>query len=104
MRVLRFDFDVSKFRGVKCAAELSTVTEPGLSYIIVFGKRDGARRDPLLVDNVTARILELSDGTRTAAQILRQLRHEENSPTAEDDLKWIEDLFRRGLLSLQSVD
>jgi hypothetical protein len=54
----------------------------------------------LVVDGRTARILELSDGTRTAAEILGQLDDEHAGPR-ENELGWIEYLFLHGLISLQ---
>jgi hypothetical protein len=64
----------------------------------VFACFHDERRDPLLIDDSTAKILELSDGTRTAAEIADQLDHG-RSDTA-DELKWIEELFLCGLVRL----
>ena len=60
--------------------------------------RSGDRQaGPLLVDGLTARALELSDGTRTAAEIVEALDREFDSGATEDTLGWIEKLFLRGL-------
>jgi hypothetical protein len=72
------------------------------SHIVVFGK--DTRRDPLLVDLATARILELSDGTRTARDIVAQLDQELESVEVPDLIAWIEHLFLSGLVSLTDVD
>jgi hypothetical protein len=104
LRVVRFDFDVSEFRGVQRAADLPVAAAPGPSFVVVFGDGDGLRREPLLIDGHTARILELSDGTRTVGDIVQQLAQGHGKSTPEDDLRWIEDLFVRGLLRLQCKD
>jgi len=50
---------------------------------------------------VTARILELSDGTRTAGEIQEQLKREDASLAMQDELEWIETLFLDGLVRLR---
>jgi hypothetical protein len=55
----------------------------------------------LLVDAITARILALSDGTRTSAELDAELNGAEGPVMAGDNLAWIEDLFVRGLVSLE---
>jgi hypothetical protein len=61
-------------------------------------------RNPLLVDHATVRILELSDGTRTVAEILEQLKQEDELLQTENDLEWIETLFLDGLVRLRHPD
>jgi hypothetical protein len=77
---------------------------PGPSHIVAFVHSDGAQRSPLLVDDVTARILQLSDGTRTALQIARQSTAQRRVSAIEERLEWIENLFRRGLIGLLDPD
>jgi hypothetical protein len=57
-----------------------------------------------LVDNATARILQLSEGRLTALEITTQLESEEGTTSVEDNLAWIEELFRRGLIGLRDGD
>ena len=102
LRVVAFDYDVSEFMGIETAAELPAFPTQSPSYIVAFGSSGDERRAPLLVDKITARILELSDGTRTAAQIARQLR-ESGMSEIHDNLDWIENLFLHGLLQLQDA-
>jgi hypothetical protein len=65
----------------------------------------GDARAPLVVDPVTARILELSDGTRTASDIMEQLKQEDAvSAAVDDELGWIETLFIEGLLRLRHTN
>jgi hypothetical protein len=65
---------------------------------------EGDARDPLLVDQATARILELSDGKLTAGQICEHLKRERGSLEVQNDLAWIENLFVSGLVRLQHPD
>jgi glycosyltransferase involved in cell wall biosynthesis len=101
LRVVEFDHDVSAFMDVGPAVEFPAFPKESPSYVVAFGSSDGERRAPLLVDKVTARILALSDGTRTAAQIVRQLGQEGAMLAVDDSLGWIENLFLCGLLRLQ---
>ncbi len=112
LRVLDFDYDVSQFMGARTIAELPAHPTPGRSHIVVFASSDGARRSPLLVDALTARILELSDGTRTVAEVLGELvagdvnlggSNQAADPSAGPGIKWIENLFVHGLVSLQDT-
>jgi len=67
---------------------------------VVFGRSQHGPREPLLVDAVTSRILRLSDGTRTAAEIADAMGSGSDA-SAEKTISWIENLFQLGLLSLQ---
>jgi glycosyltransferase involved in cell wall biosynthesis len=100
LRIVEFEHDVSHFLGVETAAQLPVTLTPGPSYIVAFASSATRRRDPVLVDDVTVRILRLSDGTRTASQVIRELDAEADLPTADDYLGWIESLFVRDLLWL----
>jgi transposase len=103
LRLVEFDFDVMELRGARTVADFPSVTTRRPSYIVAFKFTKDEQREPLFVDELTARILNLSDGRRSAADIARQL-HRENGKSAKDDiLKWIEQLFLRGLLGLQEV-
>jgi glycosyltransferase involved in cell wall biosynthesis len=98
LRVVDFDYDVSKFLGIASAADFPATVTPGRSHIVVFGRSQQGRREPLLVDTLTSRILHLSDGTRTAAEIADAMGPH---ASAETTISWIEELFLLGLLSLQ---
>jgi glycosyltransferase involved in cell wall biosynthesis len=98
LRVIELDHDAADFMQVRSLAELPAVPTARRSFIVAFGRSGGAARDPLLVDEATAHVLRLSDGTRTAAEIARQLG--EGGASAADNLAWIEGLFARGLISL----
>jgi hypothetical protein len=101
LRVIEIDQDVSEITGARTVPELPASPTPGRSHVVVFGRSGDARRSPLFVNAVTARILELSDGTRTASDILRELDREPGLSTGRD-LTWIERIFIEGLVSLQA--
>jgi hypothetical protein len=101
IHVLEFDYDVSEFMSVRTVVELPSTLTPQRSYIVAFGRTDGGQRDPLLVDALTAGILRLSDGSRTAAEIVRELGRETGTPDAADSFQWLESLFVHGLISLR---
>jgi glycosyltransferase involved in cell wall biosynthesis len=100
LRVLEFDCDVSEFMEVRTVADLPTSPTLRRSYMVAFACADHARRSPLVVDGTTAQILKLSDGTRTALEVIRDLGHQVGRSTASDSLEWIENLFVHGLISL----
>jgi glycosyltransferase involved in cell wall biosynthesis len=101
LRILAFDFDVADFLGVRRAEDLPAAPNPRPSYIIAFARGGEAGRGPLVVDAATARILQLSDGTRSVAEILDLV--EGGSRPATGDCGWIENLFLEGLISLSDA-
>jgi glycosyltransferase involved in cell wall biosynthesis len=103
LRILEFGHDVADFLGARTAADFPAVTRPGPSYIGAFGGSDGGRREPLLVDRLTARILMLSDGKRSAAELARELGRQSDASAEADNLKWIEHLFVCGLIGLRDA-
>jgi glycosyltransferase involved in cell wall biosynthesis len=105
LRVLAFDFDVAELMSVRTAVDLATPPTSRRSHIVAFGRSagsDSGRRDPLVVDAGTARILELSDGTRSASEIVTELNQEGHLPEGGIGLKRIENLFAHGLISLRN--
>ncbi len=98
LRVLHFDYDISAFRTANSAAEFPPAGNSHPSHMVVFDR--SARQDPLLVDGLTARFLEVSDGSWTVGDIIEKLRKEFGSAGPEGTLEWIEDLFLWGLISL----
>jgi len=101
LRIVEFDFDIAEFLAAEAVGELPADAAHGRSFIAAFGRANGLRPDPLLVDELTARILRLSDGTRTVAEIVDTLGEEVTPQTAVDNLYWVRHLFLRGLLSLR---
>jgi glycosyltransferase involved in cell wall biosynthesis len=103
VQLLTFDHDISTFRDVRRLEDLPVKPVACPSYMVVFAGGDA--RAPLVVDPVTARILELSDGTRTASDIMEQLKQEDAvSAAVDDELGWIETLFIEGLLRLRHTN
>jgi glycosyltransferase involved in cell wall biosynthesis len=101
LHVLEFDYDVSALMGVRSAKDLPALPSARRSHIVAFGRTDRGPRNPLLVDALTAQILKLSDGTRTACEIADELTADADTAAKADNLKWIENLFVQGLISLQ---
>jgi len=64
------------------------------SRLVVFADH----REPFVIDEGSARMLELSDGTRTAAEIVRAVN---GGRLAKQSLAAMEALFAHGLVSLQ---
>jgi hypothetical protein len=102
LRIIEFDFDVSDFLGAQTIADFPADVSPVPSYMIAFRRLHGQRREPLVVDRITARILMLSDGIRTAADIVNELEHKAEVSIEAVNLKWIENLFVCGLISLRN--
>jgi glycosyltransferase involved in cell wall biosynthesis len=100
LRILKFDYDVSEFIRVRTTGEFPRFLIKRRSYMVAFARFNGERRGPLVIDGITAGILELSDGTRTAAEIVRQLNHE----GVDGNLDWITNLFIYGLVQLHDAD
>jgi glycosyltransferase involved in cell wall biosynthesis len=100
LRIVEFDYDVSEFLGVQSAADFPATVAPRTSHIAVFGRSPHGRRDPLLIDALTAEILRLCDGTRTVLEISEAMRPKAEALTAQT-VAWIENLFVLGLVSLR---
>jgi glycosyltransferase involved in cell wall biosynthesis len=103
LKIIAFDHDVAAFLRVKTAAELPATVPAGPSHMIVFAPVHGRRKGPLVIDPMSAEILRLSDGTRSALQIAGELGGRADAAAAADCLDWIEQLFIRGLLGLRSA-
>jgi hypothetical protein len=73
---------------------------PCLRHVAASVPANGARREPLFVSDETARILELSDGTRTALEIAAEMGPGNPRAGTRRTLRAIEELFVSGLLWL----
>ena len=101
LRVLEFDINVAHLTNVRTVDDLAAPLSPGRSYLVVFGRSDGGRRSPLLVNGLTARILELSEGTRTVMEIAAELHHEFAEIEETVCVTCIQHLFAHDLISFQ---
>jgi glycosyltransferase involved in cell wall biosynthesis len=99
LRILEFAFDVAKFLGAQSIEEFPAVAAPRSSHVVTFGRVNGALRNPLLIDVLTARILRLGDGTRTVAEIAEVVGGQGNATGEHVD--WIQQLFLLDLVSLR---
>jgi glycosyltransferase involved in cell wall biosynthesis len=89
--------DVSELRAGKPA--------PRPRHVVAFAQTNGERREPLFVSDQAARLLELSDGTRTVGEIVRQVAGSSRLFRGRAGaLRQIEELFVSGLLWLQEAD
>jgi hypothetical protein len=104
LRALAFDFDVAVLTAVRTADDLATPPASRRSYIVAFGRsagRHGGRRDPLVIDAAAARILDLSDGTRRACEVVAELNRDGQLLGGDAAFKRIESLFAHGLILLR---
>jgi hypothetical protein len=104
LRVLAFDFDVGALAAVRTADDLAKPPASFRSYIVAFGRsasRHRGRRDPLVIDAAAARILDLSDGTRRAWEVVAELNRDGKLLGGEAAFKRIESLFAHGLILLR---
>jgi hypothetical protein len=104
LRALAFDFDVAALTAVRTADDLATPPASRRSYIVAFGRsagRHGGRRDPLVIDAAAARILDLSDGTRRACEVVAELNRDGQLLGGDAAFKRIESLFAHGLILLR---
>jgi glycosyltransferase involved in cell wall biosynthesis len=67
---------------------------------VIFAQANGDARERLLVSEVGVRILELSDGTRSACEIAREIEMKNPQAEGEQPLRAIEEMFAAGLLWL----
>jgi hypothetical protein len=73
---------------------------------VAFGRsasRHRGRRDPLVIDAAAARILDLSDGTRRAWEIVAELKRDGKLLGGDAAFKRIESLFAHGLILLRDT-
>lgn len=92
-------FDASELMGNQTETGSRVVCEPQPRHVAVFAQQSGERREPLFIGHELAKILELSDGTRTALEIAEHVRAD-NKEKPDRVLKQIEDMFAAGLLWL----
>jgi len=93
-------FDVSDLEGPP-RTRRRDATRPQPRHVVAFASTNGERREPLFVSDQTAHILALSDGTRTALEIAREVSSGNRQANGAHELERIEELFLSGLLMLQ---
>jgi glycosyltransferase involved in cell wall biosynthesis len=101
LRMLEFDYEISVYRNARTVADFPRTPSSHASAIVVFARIGDERREALLVDIATARILNLCDGTRTVAEVASRLGHPSGAPATKRELEWIENLFLSGLVRLR---
>jgi hypothetical protein len=98
LRMMTFDASelVDGQSGPKCMA----IQTPRSRHVVAFSQVNGERREPLFISDLAARILELSDGARTAMEIATEVGSDQRSEGVTGALRQIEELFVSGLLWL----
>jgi len=76
---------------------------PAPVHIVVIDASSKDRKKSLRVDRVTAEILKLSDGTRTALEIAEAVTSPSLPSQVAANLEWIERLFVLGLIGLSDA-
>jgi glycosyltransferase involved in cell wall biosynthesis len=97
-------FDASELRDSKTEPGSTAAGTPRHRHIVAFAQVNGERREPLFVSDQTARILELSDGTRTVLEIAKEIGSESRRARGKRALGQIEELFVAGLLWLKEPE
>jgi len=100
VRVLTFDHDVAEFMSVRKLEDFPRHPAKRPSFIVAFAGPEGHAREPLLIDELTARILGLCDGTRTVSEVIRALDGGASAAIQKKQLQWIARLFQDGLIAL----
>jgi glycosyltransferase involved in cell wall biosynthesis len=101
LRVLKFD--ASELAEQRIKAGRSPARKPCGRNIVAFAQANGEVRERLLVSDVSIRILELSDGTRSVQKIAAQIEAENPQAGGEPALRLIEEMFAAGLLWLEEA-
>jgi glycosyltransferase involved in cell wall biosynthesis len=103
LRVIEFDYDISALLRAQTVAAFAAGPKAAASAIVVFAGADGRQREPLLVDGLTSKVLKMSDGTQTTAEIVGKMIKDGDMSTEFDGSKWIEHLFLSGMISLRDA-
>jgi len=98
LRIITFDVSAMR-KGPGRGLPASPAPEP--RHVVAFAQANGERREPLFVSAQAARILELSDGTRTVLEIVEESGSDKGPGGSRRVLRQIEALFVSGLLWLQ---
>jgi glycosyltransferase involved in cell wall biosynthesis len=93
-------FDPSELRD----GQTEPAAAPRPRHVVAFAQVNGERREPLFLSDRTARILELSDGTRTVLEIAEEIGSGGRRAGGKRALRQIEELFVSGLLWLQEAE
>jgi hypothetical protein len=103
LRVMELDVHGSQSLDAQAENESNDAAAHSPSHIVISVCPRGTQRDPLHVDGATARILKLSDGTRTALAIAQTMASPLDGHAVANNLEWIERLFVLGLIGLHDA-
>jgi glycosyltransferase involved in cell wall biosynthesis len=103
LRIVELDEHATQFLDAQVDSESFSAAGRSPSHIVAYVRSQRERRNPLRIDEATAQILKLSDGTRTALEIAKAVTAPSDTPATASNLEWIEHLFVLGLIGLQDA-
>jgi hypothetical protein len=98
-RTIVSDFDLREIIGAKQLEDLPAM--PTQRRTIVAVRCGPDKDDPLVLDALTAQILDLCDGTHTVAEIIASLGGASDERTRREHLPWLEALFANRLIQFR---
>ena len=93
-------FDTSELAPPRKTVRHSAGRTQRTRNMVTFARMNGEVRDRLLLSEIGARILELSDGTRSARKIAEEIETQKPRAEGQAPLQVIEEMFAAGLLWL----
>jgi hypothetical protein len=103
LRIVELDEHATQFLDAQVDSESFSAAGRSPSHVVAFVRSRRERRNPLRIDEATAQILKLSDGTRTALEIAKAVTARSDTLATASNLEWIEHLFVLGLIGLQDA-
>ena len=100
LRTIVSDFDLREIIGAKKMEELPAKPTQRRTVVAIRGAQDPA--NPLVLDGLTAHILDLCDGTHTVAEIIACLGGAPDVGGQARHLPWIEALFANRLIEFRA--
>lgn len=99
LHTIASDFDLREIVGAKEIEDLPATLTRRRTIVAVRGGAD--RGHPLVLDELTARILDLCDGTHTVAEIIACLGGASDEAARAGHLPWLEALFANRLIEFR---
>lgn len=100
VRTIASDFDLREIIGAKQIEDLPARPTQRRTMVAIRGGPNGG--NPLVLDALTAHILDLCDGTHTVAEIIAHLGDASDEGARARHLPWIEALFANRLIEFRS--
>ena len=100
LRIITSDFDLREIFGATQIKELPAMPSRRRTLVAVRSGSDGG--NPLVLDALTAQILDLCDGIHTVAEIITRLGDAPGEAARAQHLPWLEALFANRLIEFRS--